>query len=76
MLSGVFRVKKSISDDIMSIWFHRGHYSEQETQMDYIVLIRIVTSIKTKWLWSVTDISATFLPVPISYIIVIHFVAI
>ena len=34
MLSGVFGVKESISDDIMSIRFHLGHYSEQEVQMD------------------------------------------
>ena len=34
MLSGVLGVKESISDDIMSVQFHLGRYSEQEAQLD------------------------------------------
>ena len=33
MLLGVLGVKKSISGDNMSIWFHLSDYPEQEAQM-------------------------------------------
>ena len=77
MLSGVLGVKESISDDIMSIRYHLGHYSEQEAQLDPYCSLKNRNFHKNKMTgWSVTDISATFLPVPMSYIIVTCFVAI
>ena len=64
MLSGVLGVKESISDYILSIPFHLSHFSEQEAQMDPYCSLKILTFIRTKLLWSVTDISNTSL-VPI-----------
>ena len=49
MLSGVLGVKKSISDDILSIPFHFSHYSEQEAQIDpYCCSLKILNFHKNK----------------------------
>ena len=59
MLSGVLGVKESMSVDILSIWFHLSHYSEQEVQMDPYCSLKISNFHKNKMTLNVTDISNT-----------------